>query len=329
MNRTDIEWTFGGWTWNPTRGCSPAGVDCKNCYAMQIAGRYAEGAFKGFVRRTAKGARWTGKLALLPHKIFEPLREREGGWVFVDSMSDLFHEKLPDAAIDHVVATMLLATQHRFITLTKRPHRMADYFNDPCRTDALRAQADLIRKQFPMYAGVAIPDIQRDGLPSHTWWGMSAGNQEVFEERIGGLLAVPGLRLLSLEPLLGSIWLADVVMSKVRWVITGGESGPGRRPAELRWVRDLRDDVIRHQRPDAFFFKQWALRLCDCDHRRNQHDALGCKHCDDCRWSTMEPEPGLRSSHAVGANTQILSLPFLDEVQWATPPSIHPTGVSS
>ncbi len=332
MNRTDIEWCFGGYTWNPTRGCSMAGVDCANCYAMGIAGRYHTGAFKGFARQTPKGARWTGKLAVVDDKLTEPIREIEGGWMFVNSMSDLFHDKLKDSDIDPIVTVILLCTHHRSITLTKRVDRMGAYFTDPTLTGRLRRIADDLRTQFPRLAGVAIPDIARDGLPKHTWWGMSAGNQDTFDERYAGLLQVPGLRLLSLEPLIGKIFSLRGLARAVDWVIVGGESGPGRRPGELDWVRGLRDEVLGAQgiasRKPTFFFKQWPIVRCRCVHPRKWHGRDGCDGCG-CTWIGTTPEPGLQSSHPVGSNTQILSLPFLDGQQWCTPPKIHATGISS
>ncbi len=314
MNKTSIEWCFGGYTWNPTRGCSRAGVDCEGCYAERLAGRFVGSAFKGFVRTTKKGARWTGKLALLEDKLDEPLRlKREIGApapvIFVDSMSDLFHESLPDAAIDAVVARMYLVNHARHVSLTKRTDRQLRYFQGPHLWERLEEQAHEVRRRYPMYNQIGIQDPAK-GLPSHIWWGMSAGNQATFNERFAAFKFLPSrTKVLSIEPLIGPIdlrkpWHQTLGDWGVRWVIVGAESGPTRRPADPQWARDIRDACVEERA--TFFLKQWAR---------------------DDNWAGLAASPGMpavTSSHAVDG--PILSLPFLDGVQYKTMPQVHSTG---
>jgi protein gp37 len=334
VNKTSIEWCFdgkgkvgSGYTWNPTRGCSKDDEDCKNCYAMRIAARFSGpgGAFEGFAKMGKKGPQWTGKLALLEDKIADPLRCRDdGAWVFVNSMSDLFHRKLPDRAIDQVVAAMMLATHLKFVVLTKRTDRAAEYFRAPGLQARWHTCANELRQKVKGFNGGSVSPP--DQLPPHIWWGMSAGNQATFDKRVDGLLAMPGRHVLSLEPLIGPInikralwrhqpergatWSGAPFRTRLEWVIVGAESGPGRRPAQVDWARQIRDQC--HDReasglPVTFFLKQWALA-----------DSIVVNGVGgELERAITVPHPNERTS--------MLSVPYLDGVQWATPPRTFAT----
>jgi protein gp37 len=224
---TKIQWTDE--TWNPFAGCSIVSPGCKNCYAMRDA--YRKGFnpltphYREITRRVNGHAVWSGKLALAPERILtKPLDWRRPRRVFVNSMSDLFHEDAPAAWIDRVFAIMAASSQHVFQALTKRPERMRDY----CRA--------------------------RQGEPlSNLWLGVSVERQQEADERIPDLLATPAaVRFVSAEPLLGPIDLTE--MARLDWIIVGGESGPGARRFDPEWARNL----LRQRRNAgvAFFVKQ-------------------------------------------------------------------------
>jgi len=210
---SSIEWTDS--TWNPVTGCTKVSQGCKHCYAQRFAERFrgipGHPFEQGFDLRL-----WSDRLEL-------PLQWREPRRVFVNSMSDLYHEKIPVAFIRRVFATMGTARQHTFQILTKRAKRLAEL--GP--TLSWR------------------PNI---------WQGVSIENQDVAW-RADELRKVPAdVRFLSLEPLLGP--LDELNLSEIQWVIVGGESGPHARPMKKEWVRTLRDRCRREAVP--FFFKQWG-----------------------------------------------------------------------
>ena len=250
---TKIEWT--DCTWNPVRGCSRVSEGCRNCYAERVAARFSgEGErFHGFAERrdsdlNAGGGskpRWTGRVELIESKLTEPLRWRKPRRVFVNSMSDLFHEALPDEAIDRVFAVMALAPQHTFQVLTKRPERMREYVKRlpllhlppiasgrGCDTDALYDQAYL---------------ALRSGALPNVWLGVSVEDQKTADERIPKLLSTPAaVRFVSYEPALGPVDFNldqfvpfSAPTPKIDWIIVGGESGPGARPIDVAWVRSV------------------------------------------------------------------------------------------
>ena len=261
---TSIEWTHRPGTrprtWNPTRGCSRISPGCEKCYAEQIAARFSKPglAFHGFATRNSKGeGRWTRKLALLDDDAVEaPLRWREPSTVFVNSMSDLFHEDLSYHEIDRVFAVMLLSPRHTFIILTKRAERMRSYMNDPNLYKRVLIDADKIRTQRPELAQVGISNPTTHPA-SWIWLGVSIENQEYADERIPHLLATPAsVKILSCEPLLGDIDLGEALDEQgyescgpagwiqtrergVDWVLVGGESGRGAREFDLDWARSL------------------------------------------------------------------------------------------
>lgn len=212
-DQSRIEWTET--TWNPVTGCDKVSPGCKHCYAERMAGRLqAMGAAKyrdGF------------QVRVHPHELEAPLRWRQPRVVFVNSMSDLFHDAVPDAVIIKVFQTMARATQHTFQVLTKRSERLASL------------------------AG-SLP------WPPNVWMGVSVESPRYFD-RIAHLQGVPAaVRFLSLEPLLAP--LSGLPLGGIGWVIVGGESGPGARPMEVAWVREIRDRC--QEQGVAFFFKQWG-----------------------------------------------------------------------
>jgi len=197
-DRSKIEWTDA--SWNPVRGCTRVSAGCGGpgdkggCYAEQIAARFSDPGrpFHGFAERTAKGGRWTGKVALVEDMLLKPLSWRRPRHIFVNSMSDLFHESLPDAAIDRVFAVMALCPEHTFQVLTKRPARMREYCGDR-----------------ETYWGGETPWPLRN-----VWLGTSVEDQATADERIPHLLATPAaVRFVSYEPALGPVdfgrWIFD------------------------------------------------------------------------------------------------------------------------
>lgn len=238
---TTIQWTDA--TWNPVRGCSMAkGSElggCLNCYAAAQAVRFAGdgGPFQGFARRTENGPRWTGKVELVEKHLTDPLHWKQPKLIFVNSMSDLFHEGLPDEAIDQVFAVMALASHHTFQTLTKRADRMADYF--PAAFDRID---DLIDKLKPnaRWNGNAHQAHKTLGMGSplpNVWLGVSIEDFPTWDARVHLLKQTPAVvRFISYEPALADLGAVD--MNGIDWLIIGGESGPGARPFDIAWARN-------------------------------------------------------------------------------------------
>ncbi len=210
---SSIEWTDS--TWNPVTGCTKVSQGCKHCYAQRFAERFrgvpGHPFEQGFDLRL-----WEDRLEL-------PLSWTEPRRIFVNSMSDLYHERVPVTFIRRVFATMVVARQHVFQILTKRARRLAE-------------------------VGPSLP------WQPNIWQGVSIENMDVGW-RADELRKVPAdVRFLSLEPLLGP--LDELDLSGIQWVIVGGESGPHARPMRKEWVRTLRNRCRREAVP--FFFKQWG-----------------------------------------------------------------------
>jgi len=253
MSKTTIEWTQE--SLNPTAGCSIVSPGCKNCYAMRIAHRIqhnpklADGAYRGVTKKAKTGPVWTGRVNLSQGALMRPLRWRKPRLVFVNSMSDLFHESLTSAQIARVWAVMAIAKKHTFQVLTKRPQKMLDWLSDP----ATRLTVELAMRAID-------PTVKLETWPlPNVWCGASVEDQRRAEERIPILLRLPAaVRFLSMEPLLGPVDLSIVIkkrdFKKLDWVIVGGESGPKSRPMHPEWARQIRDICIQHD--VRFFFKQ-------------------------------------------------------------------------
>lgn len=241
---TKIEWTDV--TWNPVRGCSRVSEGCRNCYAEMMAARFSDQgmAYEGLATRNP--ARWTGEVRLVWERLEDPRHWKKPRRVFVNSMSDLFHEGLTFEEIDRVCLEMALARRHTFQVLTKRPERMLEYvLSVPERA-----------------TGSGIPTILNIGKawpPRNIHFGVSVEDQPTFDKRVPVLQQVPAwTRFLSCEPLLGAIsgskpGLPAICnrpdpkahgdrwphVQHIDWVIVGGESGPGARPCDISNVRSI------------------------------------------------------------------------------------------
>jgi protein gp37 len=212
-NQSNIEWTEA--TWNPITGCSKVSAGCKNCYAERLASRL----------QAMRNPRYrNGFKVTLHHDLVElPKHWREPRLIFVNSMSDLFHEQVPLEFIQDLFATMRACPQHTFQILTKRNER-------------LRRVASHLE------------------WPPNVWMGVSVEDSRALR-RIDDLRTVPAVvRFLSCEPLIGS--LAGIDLTDIHWVIVGGESGWGARPMKIEWIREIFRACRMQKVP--FFFKQWG-----------------------------------------------------------------------
>jgi protein gp37 len=263
-----IEWTDK--VWNAVRGCSRVSPGCENCYAERQAIRMAgEGQpYHGLVRSGKNGPRWTGTVAFDVRKLVEPLSWRKPVRVFVNSMSDLFHEDVTDEQVAAVFGVMAAAPQHTYQVLTKRAERMAAWSTAPRARvsvrNALHALA-MTGKLGERWKQGPLPEIPAWPL-KNVWLGVSVEDQKRADERIPLLLQTPAaVRWLSVEPLLGRVdlrrWLDDPCNCMIPaqegagqhaancatfktpwcldWVVVGGESGPGARPCALEWIEEV------------------------------------------------------------------------------------------
>lgn len=218
-DKSQIEWTDA--TWNPVTGCTKVSDGCDNCYAERFAER-----FRGVPGHPFEHG---FDLTLKPHKLDQPQRWEKPRMIFVNSMSDLFHKKIPKSYIDRVFHSMETADQHTYQVLTKRSSLMRSYVNE-------------------RYG---------NGLsPSHIWLGVSVESPKMLVRLKHLKETQTSVSFVSFEPLLERIGSAD--LSGINWAIVGGESGPGARPIQSGWVRELRDQCLDHD--VAFFFKQWGGR---------------------------------------------------------------------
>lgn len=273
---THISWTNA--TWNPITGCTVLSPGCSNCYSMRLAGTRLKHhpSRAGLTTMTKAGPVWNGKMRFNEDWLDQPLRWRKPRMIFVCAHSDLFHENVPDEWIDKVVAVMLLAPQHTYQVLTKRPARMRDVMERMRRalrlTQAILAEGHerwawdgpSLIEEWPHLAGaVAHPsfDIQAlDCWPlKNVWLGVSVEDQTHAEERRDALsdLAEQGwLTWVSYEPALGPVdWFG---WEFIRWLVSGGESAqnkPG-RPTHPDWHRYARDWCLTNG--IAYHFKQWG-----------------------------------------------------------------------
>lgn len=226
---TGIEWTQH--TWNPTVGCSIATAGCTNCYAMRMAHRIeafgTAPAYKGLTKSSKGGPVWTGKVSQASRaQVRKPLTIAEPSVIFVNSMSDLFHPDMDDRWRDDAFDVMREADRHTYQILTKRPEVARRYYAER-------------------------PELHN---LAQVWLGVSVERADVAW-RIDELREVPvATRFLSVEPLIGP--LGPVDLTGIHWVITGGESGPGARPCDPAWIREVRDLCQDHG--VAFFHKQYG-----------------------------------------------------------------------
>lgn len=213
-SRSGIEWTE--MTWNPTTGCAKVSPGCKHCYAETMATRLRAIGAKGYENGFT--------LALHPIRLEQPLaRKRPTVW-FVNSMSDLFHEDVPDAFVDRVFDTIRATPRHTYQILTKRAERLPDYFRSRI-------------------------------CPNNVWLGVSVEDRKHGLPRIEKLRQIEAsVRFLSVEPLLEDLGRFD--LRGIHWVIVGGESGRKARPMHAEWAENVR--IQAEEAGAAFFFKQWG-----------------------------------------------------------------------
>lgn len=215
---SSIEWTDA--TWNPVRGCTKISPGCKNCYAERFAER-----FRGVPGHPFE---FGFDVRLVPDKLDAPLRWKTPKRIFVNSMSDLFHEQVPSAYVQRVADVMQHACWHSFQVLTKRAERMAQMLS---------------------------AELRHAAQANHIWWGVSVEDRKYGLPRMRTLRRSQArVRFLSIEPLLEDLGALD--LEGISWVIVGGESGPHARPMERAWVENILAQCIDQNVP--FFFKQWG-----------------------------------------------------------------------
>lgn len=233
---TKIPWTNE--TWNPFVGCSKVSAGCLNCYAERMA---ASGRLQQFeqYRKVITNGKWYGTTALVPHILEQPLHWRKPRMIFVSSMGDLFHESVPFEWIDEVMAVIALCPQHTFQILTKRPGRMSDYFQECNHLGC--GLGDRISNGIALHANVPPTDIRKNWPLKHLWLGVTCENQK-WLDRYYDIEGIQASKLfVSFEPLLSNIetHFDTTLLRKPDWAIIGCESGPGRRPCKLEWVRNI------------------------------------------------------------------------------------------
>lgn len=221
-----IEWTEQ--TWNPTVGCTKISAGCKHCYAETMAKRLQAMGTPGYENGF--------QLALLPQRLDDPKRRKKPTVYFVNSMSDVFHDRIPDAYIEQIFDVIRDTPQHTYQILTKRAARLARFF----RTRS---------------------------VPDNAWLGVSVENKKHGVPRIDYLRTVPArIRFLSVEPLLENV--GELNLKDIHWVIVGGESGPKARPMKPEWAESVR--IQCEEQDVAFFFKQWGGWGADGQRRAKQ-----------------------------------------------------------
>jgi protein gp37 len=271
-SRSEIEWTDA--TWNPVRGCTKISDGCKHCYAETFAERF----------RGVEGHPYQQgfDLRLVPEKLAEPLRWRNPKMIFVNSMSDLFHEGVPDEYVKAVAEVMVAAKWHTYQVLTKRSERLRQLLKSSLRFAANE---------------------------KHIWWGVSVENKKYGLPRIEDLRNTnAAIKFLSVEPLLED--LGEINLKGIDWVIVGGESGHGARPMKKEWVVSVREQCRRERTP--FFFKQWGgVRKSAAGRRldgktydefpeRTHHPVLGAA---ECFALASKHETDIKSKGLIGIST--------------------------
>jgi protein gp37 len=224
MSKSSIEWTEA--TWNPVAGCTVISPGCTNCYAMRMAARLAamgQTKYEGTTRISGGRAKWNGRITLDASSLQVPREWKTGRMIFVNSMSDIFHDDVPLSFLEQIFAVMKDTPQHTYQVLTKRAENLERHAHE-------------------------LP------WPRNIWMGVSAESAD-YLWRLDRLRRTPAaIKFVSLEPLLGP--LEDIDFTGIDWAIAGGESGPGARPMQPEWVRSIRDQCV--QSGVAFHFKQWG-----------------------------------------------------------------------
>ncbi|MCB0731482.1 MAG: phage Gp37/Gp68 family protein [Ignavibacteriae bacterium] len=214
MKKTKIEWTEE--TWNPTTGCTKVSAGCKFCYAETMANRLQAMETPGYENGF--------KFSLMPERLAQPFKKKRPTKYFVNSMSDLFHEEMPEEFLDKIFDVIEKTPQHIYQILTKRDKRMAEYFKNR-------------------------------SVPNNVWLGVTSENRKDGLPRIDSLRKIKAtVKFLSIEPLLED--LGKINLKGIDWVIVGGESGHKARPMKEEWAVNIKDQCKKANVP--FFFKQWG-----------------------------------------------------------------------
>ncbi len=268
---TKIEWTDE--VWNATRGCSRVSPGCDHCWAMGQARRQDTpgGKYEGLTIYREGGARpgvdWAGTARLAPEMLDRPLRWKAARRIFVNSMSDLFHESLTNEDIAAIFGVMAACPQHTFQVLTKRPKRAAAWFawiKSEAHPDGGPGEATVCGIHAANHGAEVDYLGLRDVWPlPNVHLGVSAENQDTYNERVPVLVhqCPAALYWVSIEPQLGPIRLRGTGHIHLGWVVQGGESGNGARPFEAEWVRDMRADCAESGIP--YFLKQLGAAFED------------------------------------------------------------------
>jgi protein gp37 len=214
MKKSKIEWTEE--TWNPTTGCTKVSSGCKNCYAEVMANRLKAMGTPGYDNGF--------EFSIMPERLEQPLKKKKGTKYFVNSMSDLFHEKMPKQFLDKILGVIDLTPQHIYQILTKREDAMSAYF-------------------------------QERNVPENIWLGVTVEDRKSGVPRIDMLRNIDAtIKFLSVEPLLEDI--GEINLTGIDWVIVGGESGAKARPMKKEWALNIKRQC--EEQNTAFFFKQWG-----------------------------------------------------------------------
>lgn len=269
-----IAWTDE--TWNVIRGCSDVNEDCRNCYAKQLAATRLSGPgqpYDGLAKMKNGKAVWTGKVQLVEDLVLQPLRWKRPRKIFVNAMSDLFHDGLSRDQIDQVIAVMALAHWHTFQVLTKRPERMAEHFSEGDARDNLAGWIDMTLEQCKEAGLVNVhhrrtddliataPDVQEPfGWPlPNVWWGVSMGHQKAVDEFMPHVLECrphAAVLWISAEPLIERIQFPPGSLRLIDWIVAGGESTKNARPMHPAWPKAVQREAELAGVP--FHFKQWG-----------------------------------------------------------------------
>ena len=244
-----IEWTEQ--TWNPTTGCTKITPGCKHCYAEIMAKRLQAIGTPGY----DNGFR----LSLMENRLNQPLQRRKPTIYFVNSMSDLFHEDIPDEFLDQAFSVISRTPHHTYQILTKRSERMHRYFAS-------------------------------HAVPSNVWLGVTVEDRQHGVPRIDDLRLVEAtVRFVSAEPLLED--LGEIDLTDIHWMIVGGESGPKARPMKQEWVENIHHHCRRSE--TAFFFKQWGGWGVDGKRRAKKKNG---RTFNGRTWDEMPPMPFMESA---------------------------------
>ena len=323
-SNSNIEWCDA--TWNPVVGCSHISPGCDHCYAARMAHRLGKNpATPQYAGLTGPDGKWLGKARFVQKALDMPLTWRNPKRIFVVSMGDLFHPSVYFAWVDQVFARMILAPQHTYMLLTKRPDRMRQYLESVTPADLVAASHGAPCRPVPL-PGFPLPNVILMA---------TVENQPAADERMPHLMALAGMGWhtgVSVEPMLGEVlmrridkpaggghvsgydYLAGVEFwphhcdrgkPRLSWVVAGGETGPDARPAHPDWFRSLRDQCADAGTP--FFFKGWGehlpvVRISDWDWRGHK----GLKHylppdlaslpCGRLKWEVVEEDGSVLGS---------------------------------